>query len=757
MKLRFKTVFRSDPNRIKSFIMAFFDNNENFSTPPEGRVEGIAKVTGKGKFSAEYPVNNVAYGVLVNSTIPSGTIKSINVNVAKEVSGVIDILTHLHRPSLPGFATEEKIKETKLGLPIFHTDKIYFKGQPIALIVAETLEDAVYAASLVEAQYSKDSFNVDFQNAHPKTTPATEGKDRGTLDSWKNAPYFVEQEYTIKAEVHNPMEMHATIAEWKGDNQLKLYDKNQGVNNVQKVFANLFAIPEKNIEVISEFVGGGFGSGLRVWPHAVAAVMAAKMTKRPVKLMLTRPQMFSSVGYRPASWQKVKLGADASGKFLGIHHQAKNGTSVYENFSEGITRVTRLIYNFENLRAESATVPLNLSTPTWMRGPGDCTGDFAIESAIDEMSYHLNMDPVALRLKNLALEKNPETNLPWSTNFLDECIEKGSKMIGWNDRKSKPNQTTDGDWSIGYGMAVGMWNAGRGKASAAIKMQKNGIITVQTAMTDIGTGTGTGMQNIAHETTGIPKKNIIIELGNSNLPPAPSQGGSNGLSSVSGAIVEVSNALKLKLAELAALQNPNFKNIKAEDIVLTDQEITLKTRNETLSYLEIWEKNKLTVLEVEGSSGPGAERQKYSFCSSAAHFCRVRVNRKTGKVKIEKMVCVADGGKIVNKQAAANQMSGAAVGGIGMALMEEQQVDAKLGTLIGNDLAGYHFAVNADAPIIEVDFIGKPDPNINPTGAKGLGEVGIIGTAPAIANAIYNAVGKRLRDLPITPDKILRG
>lgn len=735
--------------------MAFFDNNQNFATKSEGRVEGIAKVTGKGKYSAEYKVNNVAYGVLVNSTIPAGTIKNINVKVAKEVAGVIEILTHLHKPRLPGFASDEKIKESKLGLPVFHTDKIYFKGQPIALVIAETLEDAIFAASLVETEYLGTNFEVDFHSSYLKATLATEGKDRGTTDAWTNAAHFIEQEYTIKAEVHNPMEMHATIAEWLGENQLKLYDKNQGVNNVQKVFANLFSIPEKNIEVISEFVGGGFGSGLRVWPHAVAAVMGAKMIKRPVKLMLTRPQMFSSVGYRPASWQKVKLGADSSGKFLGIHHQAKNGTSVYENFSEGITRVTRLIYNFENLKAESALVPLNLSTPTWMRGPGDCTGDFAIESAIDELSYRLNMDPVQLRLKNLALEKNPETNLPWSTNFLNECIEKGSKMIGWTDRKSKPNQTTDGDWSIGYGMAVGMWNAGRGKASAAIKMQRNGIITVQTAMTDIGTGTGTGMQNIAHETTGIPKNNIIIELGNSNLPPAPSQGGSNGLSSVSGAIVEVSNALKLKLAELAALQNPTFKNTKAEDILLSDQGISLKNKPEFLSFEEIWEKNNLTILEVEGSSGPGAERQKYSFCSSAAHFCKVRVNRKTGKVKIEKMVCVADGGKIVNKQAAANQMSGAAVGGIGMALMEEQLVDAKLGTLIGNDLAGYHFAVNADAPIIEVDFINKPDPNINPTGAKGLGEVGIIGTAPAIANAIYNAIGKRLRDLPITPDKIL--
>jgi xanthine dehydrogenase YagR molybdenum-binding subunit len=737
--------------------MEFFDDYyQNFSASDEGRVEAMAKVTGKGKYSAEYIVKNVAYGVLVGSTIPSGSIKNINLELAKEVAGVIDIISHNHKPIVPGFADEAKIKGSRFGLPIFHTDKIYFKGQPVAMVIAETLEEATYAASLVEIQYNLNSFNVDFKSSHPKSQLKEEGKERGNLSLWADSPYIVEAEYNIKAEVHNPMEMHATIAEWISDDRLKLHDKNQGVNNVQRVFAGLFSIPEKNIEVISEFVGGGFGSGLRVWPHALAAVMGAKMVNRPVKLMLTRAQMFHSTGYRPASWQKIKIGADTSGKLSGILHQAKNGSSVYENFTEGITRVSRLIYNFENLKTEASIVPLNLSTPTWMRGPGDCTGDFAIESAIDELCYKLNQDPVTLRLKNLALDINPETGLPWSTNFLNECIETGAKLINWKDRKPLPNQTKDGDWKIGYGMAVGMWNAGRGRASASIKMQKNGVITVQTAMTDIGTGTGTGMQNIAHEITGIPKSSIKIELGNSNLPPAPSQGGSNGLSSVSGAIVEVSNALKLKLAEYASIQNEKYKNLKPEDILLSQKGISLKTMDANfISFAQIWDKNNLNILEIEGSSGPGDERKKYSFCSSAAHFCKLRVNIKTGKVKIERMVCVADGGKIVNDKAAENQMAGAAVGGIGMALMEEQMVDEKLGGLIANDLAGYHFPVNADAPMIEVAFIGKADPNINPTGAKGLGEVGIIGTAPAIANAIYNAIGKRLRDLPITPDKIL--
>ncbi len=736
--------------------MGFFDNLDADFTPPEGRVEAVDKVTGKGKYAAEYKAENICYAVVVTSTVVAGTIKSFNLDAAKQAEGVIEILTHLNKPVVPGLADEAKIKESRLGLAVLHTDKIYFKGQPIALVVAQTLEEATYAASLVTAEYTTTVFNTDFDKTAAATELKTTGKDRGSLQAWSNSSAMIDAQYSIKNEVHSPMEMHATIAHWLSDDKLKLYDKTQGVNGVQRSFARLFNLKNENIEVVAEFVGGGFGSGLRIWSNTLLATMAAKMVKRPVKLMLTRPQMFSMVGYRPQSWQRIKLGADSNGKFLGMLHQAKHTTSVYENFNEGITRITRLIYTLPNLTTESATVPLNLSTPTWMRGPGDCTGDFAIESAIDELSYILKQDPVELRMKNLSLEKEPDGGKPWSTNFLNECIEKGAEKINWKKRNPLPGQITEGDWKVGYGMAVGMWNAGRSNASVGIILQKDGSITVQTAMTDIGTGTGTALQNIAHEYTGIAKNKIKVELGNSNLPPAPSQGGSTGLSSISGAMVAACDALKKKLADFAAVQNEAYKNALPVDIIFSDAGIAIKSNNASLiTYADLWEKNKLNTIEVEASSGPGEERQKYAFCSSAAHFCIVRVHNKTGKVKIDRMVCVADGGKIVNEKAAANQMSGAAVGGIGMALMEELHTDNKLGSLIANDFAGYHFAVNADAPIIEVDFINKPDLNINPVGSKGLGEVGIIGCAAAIANAIYNATGKRLRDLPITPDKVL--
>lgn len=736
--------------------MGLFNTKNKAAGKPNGRVEGIAKVTGAGKYAAEYKLDNMCHAVFVGSAIAAGTIKSIHLDHAKQVEGVLDIITHLNRPAVAGFATEAKLKDTRFGLPLFHTDKVYFSNQPIAMVIAETLEDASYAASLVEVTYEASPATVDFKTAYATVPLKPQGRERGSIDAWANAPAVIDQEYHMAAEVHSPMEMHATIAHWTGDDKLVLYDKTQGVVNVQRTIAKIFEIPQENIEVFSEFVGGGFGSGLRVWTNGVGAIMAAKQVKRPVKLMLTRPQMFSLTGYRPAAWQRVKIGADKDGRFLGILHQGKNGTSMFEQFQEGITAITRMVYNFDNLKAEQAIVPLNLGTPTWMRGPGDCTGAFAVESAIDELSYQLNMDPVALRLKNFAITHDPENKKPYSSNFIDECITKGAEMIGWKQRKQQPGAITEGDWKIGYGVAVGMWGAGRGNASAGITMEKDGTMTVKTAMTDIGTGTGTSMQNMAHTFTGMPKEKIKIELGHSTLPTAGSQGGSTGMSSMSGAVAAVCDVLKQQLAGYAAAINPVYKDAKPADILLSATGISYKTeKNEFVSLADIWQKNNLANIEVKASSGPGAERQQYAFCCSTAHFIKVRVHTKTGKVKIEKAVCVADGGTIVSEKPAANQISGAIVGGIGMALMEEIHADHRLGNLVGNDFAGYHFAVNADAPIIEVAFINKPDPYVNPSGAKGLGEVGIIGCAPAIANAIYNATGKRLRDLPITPDKIL--
>jgi len=724
----------------------------NTSSDPEGRVEGVFKVTGKGKYAAEYSVEGMCYGVMVGSSIASGKLIKVFTEEALMVKGVIDVLHVGNKPTVPAWKDAEKALDARLGLPVLHTDKIFFHQQPIALVVAETLEDAQYAASLVYATYEKSEFEVDFFSKYPSIPLKENAQERGSRANWAQAPYQVEQEYTIQGEVHHPMEPHATIAHWTAQ-KLTLYDKNQGVNMVQNTLGRLFNIPPKQIEVTSPFVGGGFGSGLRVWPHTPSAVMASIHTKRPVKVVLTRQQMFTGVGYRPPSWQRVKLAANENGVFQGLVHESKHGTSQYEQFNENITKISRLIYAIPNVYTASALVPLHLSTPTWMRGPGDGSGAFALESAIDELSYRLKMDPVEIRLKNISSEVNPDNKLPWSTHFLKECLEMGAEKIGWKNRNPLPGSTTEGDWRIGYGVGVGMWNAGRSTASAALEWHTDGTITILTAMTDIGTGTGTAIQEIAHLELGLPKGLIKVELGSSLFPPAPSQGGSTGLSTISGAIVEVCRAFQTKLKERAQEKNSAFDQVEPKDIRIDQNSVWIHANpQQKVPLAQLRGASGSDLVQVEAKSGPGAERNKFAFCSSAAHFCLVRVHKITGKIKVDRMVSVADGGKIVNAMAAANQISGAAIGGIGMALLEEFKLDHRSGAIVAADFAGYHFAVQADAPLIDVSFIGKPDPNINPTGAKGLGEVGIIGCAAALSNAVYHATGRRMRNLPMTPE-----
>ncbi|MCX8473909.1 MAG: xanthine dehydrogenase family protein molybdopterin-binding subunit [Sediminibacterium sp.] len=736
-----------------------FENQQNSEAKKssKGRVEALAKVTGKATYSAEYSLKNQCYGVLVGAKIASGKLSNIlHIDTIKKIEGVIDVMSYFNKPEVNGFSSPKKLKENPSLFPTFYTDKIYYKGQPIAMIIAETFEDASFAANMLEAEYISESFVTDFDSVKNTIPLKPQGKERGSEANWTKASVMVDNEYHIKAEIHQPMEMHATIAHWLTEKSLLLYDKNQGVNSVQNVCSKLFDIPVQNIEVHSEFVGGGFGSGLLVWQHTVAAIMAAKMVSRPVKCVLTREQMFYSVGYRPESWQKIKIASEQDGRFIGIIHQGKSSCSTFINFSEGLTGITRMLYNFPNLKCEYAMVPLNLSMPTWMRAPGECSGAFALECAIDELSYKLAMDPVELRLKNIAFQFHPETKKPWSTNYIKECIEQGVQLIGWQNRKLQTKQWQENNVYYGFGMALGMWGSWRAKSSAGLSLKENGQIIISSAMTDIGTGTATAMQNIISEILKIDIKQISVEFGNSNLPSAPSQGGSIGLSSLSGALVAAAKSLQKKLLDYCLSINSDFSNIKADDIILTAQNIsTISKPDLFVSYDDIFNKNELSSIDIIESSEPGNERKNFDFCSSAAHFCKVAVNTQTGKVKVIKYVVVADGGKIINELAAANQVSGAVVGGISMALMEEMLVDYKWGSLIGTDLSHYHFAVDADAPIIETSFIGLPDFNSNPVGSKGLGEVGLIGSAAAISNAIYHACGKRITSLPITPAKIL--
>ena len=616
-------------------------------------------------------------------------------------------------------------------LKIFVDNKVYFNGQPIALVVADTFERALYAASLVKADYNNEAHQTDLKSNIGNGATPHNSKDyvRGQEDAYKSAPVKIEQEYVLPTEVHNPMELHATIARWDADDKVTVWDKTQGVKAAQRIIATAFKLPPDNVRVIAPFVGGAFGSGLRTWPHEIAAVVAAKVVKRPVKLVLGRADMFTSVGYRPHTWQKIGLGATADGKLVGITHEAVGQTSMYEDFTEGAVNITQLMYACPNVNTIYKLVSLNVNTPTPMRGPGEATGAWALESAMDELSYALNIDPIELRLLNHA-DTDPLSGKPYSSKFLKEAYQLGADKIGWSERKSKPGSVTKDGWLVGYGMGAGMFGAYRSSATVNAKMMADGSLILQTAVTDIGPGTGTAMAIIASDVMGVPAEKIIVKIGDSSLPPSPTQGGSQVTSTVGSAVYDACTELKGKFKQL---------NGGAD----------------TSDYVQILAKNSLPQLEATTLSKSSADMNNYAGYSWSVHFMQVLVNPVTGVVKVNKAVAVADAGHVVSPKTAASQIKGGSVMGIGMALMEEAVIDHRYGRLVNNNFADYHMPVHADIPHVEALFVNKPDPYLNPMGAKGMGEIATIGVAAAVANAVYNATGKRIRELPITPDKLI--
>ncbi|MEP6748207.1 MAG: xanthine dehydrogenase family protein molybdopterin-binding subunit [Bacteroidota bacterium] len=708
---------------------------KNMIGDPLSRVDGRLKVTGGAHYSGEYNLPGLTYGVLVPANITCGTLVAVNTKDALRSPGVLQVITSFNAVKVPGY--QPGASKPMKGLKLFNDNEVYFNGQPIALVIADTFERATYAASLVKARYEKKPFETDFHKNVDKASVPQGGKYkdyvRGEPDAYKNAPVQIEQQYLQPSEMHNPMELHVTTAFWDGDDKVTLFTKSQGVISSQKAIAHAFGLEEKNVQINSRFVGGAFGSSLRTWPHEIAAVQAAKMLKRPVKLTLTREQMFTLVGYRPLTIQKIGLGATADGKLVGITHESQSQSSVYEEFTERSVNVSQFLYASPNVNTRYKIVSLNVGVPAPMRGPGEATGSFAIESALDELSYVLNMDPIELRLKNYA-DTDPERNLPWSSKFLKECYQLGAERIGWQKRLSRPGSIRDGDWQVGYGIGCGAFGAYRSRTVAKIKLLPDGTVNIQSAASDIGPGTATAMVVIASDTLGLSAGKINFELGNSSLPLAPTQGGSSTISSVGSAVHDACVALKQKLNALAG---------KTE------------ASNEAIDYANILQQLNLPMLEITQESQSSEEAKKYSMYSFSAHFAQVYVHSLTGVVKIKKLVATVDAGKIVNHKTASSQMIGGAVGGIGMALTEEAIFDHRYGRYVNGNLADYHVPVNADIPQIEAIFIDKPDPIINPVGTKGIGEISLIGVAAAIANAVYNATGVRVRELPITPDKLM--
>lgn len=700
---------------------------------PDGitRVDGRLKVTGSIKYAAEYPFPGLVYGALVNSTIAKGTITGIDSKAAENAPGVLKVISHLNAPSIPGYNDKEgKAHE----IQVFKNNRIYFNGQPVVLVIADTFERAKYAAALVKVQYNKEAHQTDMYASLQNTyKPWGDGSDylRGEANAYKNAPVKIEAEYRTPIHVHNAMEPFASTVIWNGD-KVTLYTKAQYIKGRQQDVMGMFKLPEENVQIYSKVIGGAFGSGSGFWPHEKAALIGGKMIGKPLKVVIDRGQMFTMVGYRSPAMQKLGIGASADGKLIGINHEAVAETSTYQQFAEGLTSTTQFLYNCPNINTSYRLTRLDLSTPTYTRGPGETIGVYALESAMDELAFALNMDPVEFRKKNNS-DHDQERNLPYSSKYLNECYELGAAKFGWDKRNPKPGAVMQDGWLTGYGVACGAYGAGRAGCTVKARMSDNGVLLIQTATSDMGPGTATVMVKIASGIIDIPVENIKFELGSSALPPAPGEYGSMTTSSVGSAVYESCTALKAKFNQLAG------KNPGADDP----------------DYVKLLKDNRLPYLEVTTKSGRSPNGDKYSSHAYIAHFVEVHVHPTTGTVKVTKVVSALDAGKILNPITARSQVYGGIVWGISMALMEGGVIDHRYGKYVNNSMENYHYATNRDVPHIDVIFIDKPDPVTNPMGSKGLGEVTLVGFTAAVANAVFNATGKRIRDLPITPDKLI--
>jgi xanthine dehydrogenase YagR molybdenum-binding subunit len=730
---------------------------------PINRVDGRAKVTGAARYAVEWPHERTAHAVLVGSGIANGRIKSIDTSAAKSVPGVLHVMTHENAPKLKPVVTNPAEGDAAGRRVPMQSPVVYYSGQYVALVVAETFEQATRAAELVRVTYDEQPPATDIERERgkafvPKQKVAGKPADsvRGNPDAGLAAAAVkVDETYRTPTEHHNPMEPHATTAVWDGD-KLTVYDATQYTYGVRHSMAVTFGIPEESVRVICKFTGGGFGCKGTVWAHVLLAAAAAREVRRPVRLATTRQQMFSNTGHRAETLQRVALGAGRDGKLTAVIHEGISHTSVYDEYVEPFSKATHMMYASENLRASQRLVPLNVGTPTYMRAPGETSGMFALESAMDELAYKLDIDPIKLRLVNYA-ETDPDGGLPWSTKLLKECYQKGAERFGWSRRKPQPASTRQGRFLFGMGMATAVYPVNHFPSSARVVIKQDGTAVAESSTHDLGTGAYTVLTQVAADTLGLPVERVRVDIGDTNLPKAFVTGGSTTTMSVGSAIQGAGRAAVTKLKELVREEKRSpLYGATADEVVAKEGRLSLASNpSKGETYREILTRAGLQ--EVEGNFDMQFnDRQKtHSSHSFGAHFAEVRVDSDFGEVRVTRFAGVFDIGRVMNMKLAESQMRGGIVMGLGMALMEETVLDKNLGRIVNRDLAEYHVPVNADVPPLDVLLLENFDEYASPIGAKGAGEIGIVGAAAAIANAVYHATGVRVRDLPITPDKLL--
>jgi xanthine dehydrogenase YagR molybdenum-binding subunit len=688
---------------------------------PLTRVDGRAKVTGAARYAAEFNQPGQAYAVIVSATVGLGRITDIDEASASRMPGVVAVISHRNAPKLAYLPHRAGI-DPAVGerLHMLQDDRVRFYGQPVAIVVAETLDQAERAAAALRIHYAAERPVVDPSDPKAQaivpeaaTRPDAYLKAdtaRGDADgALASAPVKVDATYDIARENHNPMEPHATVAAWNGD-RVTLWSKSQYVVNERAEIAAVFGIPPENVQIISPFVGGGFGTSLRTWPHVTLAALAARQAKRPVKLVLNRKQMFFTTGHRPRTLQRIALGATPDGKLVSLIHEGTAETSRYEQFIEALTLNSGFMYACPNVRTRYRLKPLDTATPTYMRGPGEASGVYALESALDELSYALNIDPIELRRRNEPQIDEGERK-PFSSRSLLQCYAVGAEQFGWSQRDPKPRSMRDGRLLIGMGMSSATYPAGCQPASARVRLLADGTAEVEAAASDMGPGTYTSMTQVAAETLGLPVEQVRFSLGRSDYPPTPSHGGSWTMASVGSAVRAACLAARDEAAKRASAGRPIEVSATAQ-------------RDPDVSH-------------------------RFSFHAFGAVFVEIAVDPDVGTIRVRRALGVYAAGRIVNPRLALSQCTGGMVGGIGMALMERTVLDARDGRPVNAHMADYLFPVNLDILQVEARFVDEHDPHVNALGVKGLGEIALVGMAPAMANAVFHATGKRVRNLPI--------
>ncbi|WP_213766139.1 xanthine dehydrogenase family protein molybdopterin-binding subunit [Caballeronia sp. dw_19] len=731
---------------------------------PLDRTDGLLKVTGQAKYSADNPEAKLAHAVLVTSTIAHGRVASMDTARIQAMPGVLLVMTYETAMRLPNGGKPNAEPPAVRRLSLLQTDEVRYSNEPVAVVVADTLERATDGARKLQAsiRYEAATPNADYQRAKgtayqpEKMMGRPINTQRGDVAAGlRQGTTSLDVVYTTPNEHHNPMEPHATLARWDGPN-LTLYDATQGVSGARGAVAKTLGIKEENVRVLCPFVGGGFGCKGSAWSHVVLAAMAAKQTGRPVRLVLERPQMFGMVGNRPFTDQHIQLSARDDGTLTGMRHDVISTTSTFEDWNESSAILTRMLYAVPNQATTHKLVKLDVGTPTFMRAPGETSGSFALESAMDEMAYQLNMDPLAFRLKNYA-EMEPQEKKPWSEKSLRECYQIGADKFGWSRRNPKPRSMHDGNTLIGFGMATATYPANRSEASAIARILPDGTAIVASGTQDLGTGTYTVMTQVAADALGFPVDKVEFALGDSSLPHAPVSGGSQSAASVSPAVREAASQARAKLIAMAIADSGSpLSGGSIDDITVNNGWVISRADpSKHDPAAAVIARNGGKPIEALATTKPGDEKQQFAFHSFGAVFTEVHVDADLGTIRVPRIVAVYDVGSLLNEKTAHSQLMGGLVWGIGSALTEKSELDTRYGRYTNANLAEYHVPVNADIGLLDITLLGTPDPHINPLGARGIGEIGITGAAGSIANAVYHATGVRVRDLPITLDKVM--